>query len=106
MQISPPNDDSRLKMLNRPAEIRGAETKPVTELEETTPLVPISGRHEHDLRMDKPRRREQRRKQKQKVLLDTRNEHEQRTTARRKDELKNSEEKREALSSQGIDILA
>ena len=106
MQISPPNDDSRLKMLNRPAEIRGAETKPVTELVETTPPVPISGRHEHDLRIDKPRRQEQRRKQKKKALLDTRNDHEQRTTTRRKDDLKNSEEKREAPSSQGIDILA
>lgn len=106
MQISPPNDDSSLKRLNRPAEMRGAETKPVNELEEITPPVPIGGRHEHDLRVDQPRRREQRRKRKQEVLLDTRSGHEQRTDTRRKDDLKAPKEKRGTPSLQGIDIVA
>lgn len=105
MHITPTNDDSKVQSLSKPAAEKGAETKPVTELEKTKASVPITNRHEHVARQPVERRLYQRRKQEDQVVLDTRDHHERRALKRRKEDREPPAESN-TESVQGIDVKA
>ncbi|MEJ1297099.1 MAG: hypothetical protein RPU64_11880 [Candidatus Sedimenticola sp. (ex Thyasira tokunagai)] len=105
MRISHTNEDAKLLELNRPAETRGAETRPVTALEETARPSPLAELREHDTRYTEQRRHKQRRKQQQKIQLDTRDHHERRILKRREEDRKQTAEDKKPIT-QGIDITA
>ncbi|MES9898351.1 MAG: hypothetical protein ABW148_04920 [Sedimenticola sp.] len=105
MRISHTNEDAKLLELNRPAETRGAETRPVTALEETARPSPLAELREHDTRYTEQRRHKQRRKQQQNVQLDTRDHHERRVLKRRQEDREQTVEE-EKTPTQGLDVTA
>ncbi len=106
VQINPPSDDSKLKALGQPANVKSAESKPVSELTEIERPAAISELREHDTRNGTERRNRQRRKKQDKVLLDTRVSHERRSRMRREGDQKEQGESGESLPQQGIDLEA
>ncbi len=105
MQIAPPNDDTKMKALNRPSETRGTETRPVTELEKSARTAPISEKREHNSHTNDRRKHERRQNQEQ-ILLDTRSRHNQRTTNRQNDNHKDPEKSDDTVPTTGINIRA
>ncbi|MES9964617.1 MAG: hypothetical protein ABW116_13870 [Candidatus Sedimenticola sp. 20ELBAFRAG] len=105
INITPPSDDAKLQALNRPASARAADTKPVSELEETERPAAVSQQREHETRHKGERRAGQRRKQQTETYLDTRTQRDRRaaeTTSEANDE--DSKEEKERSPSTGIDV--
>jgi len=106
MQITPPNEDSKLQALNKPAELRGAETQPVNELEETTRIAPVPEQREQLAREHEQRRHGQRRQHQTNTLLDTRGHRERRTSLRREEDQEIPIAEHTKNSTMGIDVEA
>jgi len=84
MKILPPDDNPKLQRLNKPAELRGAESRPVEELEVVQPARKVQERGEPVPRNPSDRRKGKDRRQRQEpVILDTRSGRERRNGPRR-----------------------
>jgi hypothetical protein len=107
MKIQPPDDNPKLQRLNKPAELRGAESRPVEELETVQPARKVEERGEPVPRNPSDRRKGNDRRQRQEpVILDTRSGRERRSGPRRAEE-RQDQRRRGADSKkpgQGIDV--
>lgn len=116
MQITPTNEDARLKALNRPREERGTETKPLEPTQATTPASAVTETDEQPPtretrrplveRRGEDRRQGERRSNQGKALLDTRDGRERRARSRRAEDRQKLAESPDAPPVVGIDIKA
>lgn len=107
MKILPPDDNPKLQRLNKPAELRGAESRPVEELEVVQPARKVEERGEPVARNPSDRRKGKDRRQRQEpVILDTRSGRERRSGPRRAED--SQDQRQQAADSKktgrGIDI--
>ncbi len=103
MQISPPNDDSRLQALNRKGEPTPVSS-PVEQPQAPAPVRPPDTQREFQVR-GRDRRKGQRRNRKAEVILDTRERRERRQQDRRAVDRKEKQEKGAPHSRRGIDVF-
>jgi len=107
MKILPPDDNPKLQRLNKPSELRGAEARPVEEVEVVQPARKTEGRNERAPRNPADRRKGKDRRQRQEpVVLDTRSGRERRAGPRRADERQRQQATGADKPVQGIDIKA
>ena len=105
MQISSPNDDTKLQALNRRTELT-AELKQVEQLKEPARLSSVTEMREDRSRVYEVRRQSQRRKRQRSILLDTRDAHERRASVRREEDREHPAAEDGNPPQQGIDVKA
>jgi hypothetical protein len=106
VQIPTVTEDPKLLALNRPSEASG-ELQPVKQLEQPAAPSSVTEMREHRQREYEERRQgKQRRKKRRPVLLDTRNQHDRRSSDRRDKDREQPLTEEGKPPRRGIDVKA